>query len=152
MRKMMMSAALALGLAGCSVATPFRFSAPDASASGDTVIVAITEARLGDDAAQRRAFWTHVERVEATLEGRPGFLGFSKRTEVFGDLSWTMTAWADEASLDAFVRSETHQTAIAEAYGGLEGARFVRFTMSRAALPPPWSEALERLDRSGRSY
>lgn len=144
--------AIALGLSGCAVSTPFQKAEPQSPPSSDAVIVAITEATLGDDAAQRRAFWANVERVDASLPTRDGFLGVSKRTELFGDRVWTMTVWEDEASLDAFVRSDVHQTAIAEAYGGLDGARFVRFEVTLGAVPVAWSDAIERLTTSGRRY
>ncbi|MEL6977897.1 MAG: antibiotic biosynthesis monooxygenase [Pseudomonadota bacterium] len=145
----------ALSLAGCALATPFETAegaAPAHQTGRATAIIAITEARLGDDAALRSAFWTNVERVEASLEGQPGFLGHSKRTKLLGDVVWTMTAWTDEDSLDAFVGGEVHQAAIAEAYAGLEGARFVRFEVERGAVPPDWDAALERLEAEGRGY
>lgn len=153
MKMLLSAAAVALGLSGCAIATPFR-GADEAAPSpeGATAIVAITEATLGDDAALRRAFWTNVDRVEATLQKQPGFLGHSKRRALFDDVAWTMTVWSDEESLDAFVASEAHQTAIAEAFDGVEGARFVRFETERDALPVDWSIALERLETEGRGY
>ncbi|MEL6281892.1 MAG: hypothetical protein AAFQ73_03955 [Pseudomonadota bacterium] len=151
--KLLVSAALAIGVSGCAIATPFEF-AEDAPAptSSSRVVVVITEAQLGDDSVQRRIFWRHVTHVEASLKSNARFLGFAKRLELFGDRAWTMTAWADTESLDAFVRSDAHQTAIAEAYGGLKGARFARVEMARSELPPDWSRMLELLDETGRSY
>lgn len=143
----------ALGLAGCAIATPFKPAAHAPPGAGDRpAIIAVTEARLGDNRALRRAFWDHVDKVEASLPDQPGFLGFSKRTELFGDRAWTMTAWTDEDSLEAFVRSETHQRAIAAAFGALDGARFARIETTRGAMPPDWDAALRQLDQAGRAY
>lgn len=139
-------------LAGCAIATPFRTSETASSEAGETAIVAITQAELGDDAQLRRAFWRNVDRVEASLARQPGFLGVSMRRRLLGDVAWTMTAWADEESLNAFVASAVHQRAIAEAFGGLAEAQFVRFEVARTDLPVDWSTALERLEAGGRGY
>ncbi len=142
-----------LGLSACAVATPFRGPGYD-PASGPTIggarlVVAVTNARLG---TERGVFWENVARVEASLADRPGFVGHSKRTPILGGEAWTLSVWTDEAALDAFVASETHQRAIAEAYPGLAGTRFHRFELDRAAVPPSWEEALARLEAEGRSY
>lgn len=152
-RRWLIAASLALGVSGCAIATPFR-AADDASSQVYTgaVVVAITEAQLGDDRAGRRAFWRHVDLVTATLREQPGFIGVSLRREILGDTTWTMTVWRDEESLDAFVRSDTHQEAIAAAFGALAGARFVRFEVNGGDLPVDWDAALERLETDGRGY
>jgi heme-degrading monooxygenase HmoA len=43
---------------------------------------------------------------------QPGLLGHAVRFEIFGNKAWTMTAWKDEASLTAFVRSPAHRAAV----------------------------------------
>lgn len=139
----------ALLIGACTMATPFRGPGP-ASAEG-VVTLAVTRATLGDDPALRARFWENVARVEASLAAQPGFLGFSKRTEILGDTAWTLTAWADRASLDAFVQGPAHRTAMREANAGLAGSRFVRYEAPAADWPPRWDEALARLSRDGRA-
>ena len=144
-------------LGSCATATPFRGPGYDAKLGvtlpgGEPVVVAVTQATLGDDADDRAAFWDHVSRVEASLTDRPGFIGYSKRASVFGGEAWTMTVWADETSLTAFVRSDAHQAAIREAFGGLADARFARFAIAREDVPVSWDEALVRLDEENRGY
>ena len=144
-------------LGGCATATPFRGPGYDPKAGvtlpgAEPVIVAITQATLGDESDSRAVFWDHVSRVEASLGNRPGFVGYSKRAEVFGDEAWTMTVWADEASLTAFVRSDVHQAAIREVFGRLADARFARFAVEREDVPVSWDQALVRLDEENRGY
>lgn len=143
-----LTATLLLG--GCQLATPFR--GPDlALATQDaTAVVAITHVVFNDDRAAREHFWDGVAQVEASLDGRPGFLGFSKRTRLLGGEAWTMTAWADQASLQAFVTSPAHQAAMATGYAALAEARFARVSLARNALPLDWTTALDLLDREGR--
>ena len=156
MTKWMMMAAAA-ALTGCIVDTPFRGPGYDPNTgvtvqSVDTFIVAVTNAQLRDDWRLRSRFWDHVEKVEETLNGRPGFVGFSKRTELFGDQAWTMTVWTDEASLDAFVASAVHQTAIEQAMPSLTAARFARLEVGRSELPVSWDRALGQLKANARDY
>ncbi len=147
----------AVASSGCEIATPFRGPGYDAKTGvrnehARTLLVAVTKAELHDERSLRTRFWNHVDKVEKSLEGRPGFIGFSKRQELFGDQAWTMTVWTDEASLDAFVGSSDHQAAMAEASYLLKSARFVRFQIDRSEVPVPWASALERLAASTRQY
>jgi heme-degrading monooxygenase HmoA len=140
-------------LGGCTVATPFRGPATDGASAGrghDRVIVAMTHAVLGPDDDLRASFWHHVAQVEATLPAQPGFLGHSKRVELFGDQAWTMTVWRDAASLRAFVRSPAHRKAIRGGYDAVTSARFAQVEMKREAIPLSWEEALELLAQHGR--
>lgn len=137
-------------LGGCQLATPFRGPDLPPASPHDTAIVAITHVVFNDDRAARRHFWDAVAHVEDSLDRRPGFLGFSKRTRLWGGEAWTMTAWTDEASLQAFVASPAHQGAMGTGYAALAEARFARVSLARHALPLDWTKALDILDREGR--
>ena len=142
-------------LGGCTISTPFKGPGYDrgqgvtGNSGGDTVVVALTHAMLGE---QRRNFDRGVERVVDSLAQQPGLIGYSLRRELFGNEAWTMTVWRDEASLDAFVRSSAHQQAIREGAGDLAGANFRRFELPAAELPIDWDTALAYLATSQRSY
>ena len=146
--------ALAL-LGGCAISTPFQGPGYDRSTgvSSDRadgiVIVALTHAVLGKE---RRNFDRGVDRVVDSLAQQPGLIGYSLRRELFGNEAWTMTVWRDEASLEDFVRSSTHQQAIRDGAGELAGVNFSRFELPATELPIGWDTALEYLAASGRSY
>ena len=140
-------------ISGCDVATPFRGSGYQSEAGvtigeGDELIVAITNAELSEDDQLRSVFWGYVKKVERSLDGRSGFVGYSKRAELLGSEVWTMTVWTDKASLEAFVRSDEHQAAIREALPALSSVRFARFEVGRAEIPVSWERALTELERA----
>lgn len=148
---------LAIGLSACNVATPYRgpkvsSSGPAASATGPTVYVGVTHAVLKDDRQYRSLFFDYVKEVEESLSQNSGFLGFSKRVALFGNDAWTMSVWTDEASMDAFVRSEAHQRAIRNAFKALEYARFARLEINAEEAPLSWDRALQVLESNSRVY
>jgi len=147
----------ALLLGGCVVSTPFVGPGYDpASQRADggkaQVVLSLTQAVLKDDSEARDLFRDYVEVVEASLPERHGFIGFSKRTELFGSNAWTMTVWSDAASLEAFVDSTPHRAAMQAAMGALVDARFARVNIDRRELPVSWERALELLENNGRHY
>ena len=143
-------AALATILSGCAISTPFRGPGFDSSggvtaANSGTVYVSITRATYSRESSARTEFWDHVDRVEDSLGSQSGFIGFSKRRELFGNTAWTMTVWTDRSSMQAFVSSDAHRTAIASSPRTLEGASFHGFEVSADEVPVPWTTALDRL-------
>ncbi|MCK6552240.1 DUF3291 domain-containing protein [Myxococcota bacterium] len=145
-----------LFLAGCPVAKPFSGPGYDRAIGaalgpgGDTVIVAITNAKL--DGRARGDFDLHTKRIIASLDAQPGFIGASVRTRLFGDEVWTMTAWDDEASLDAFVTSRVHLDGMKKGSAAVTAARFARIEVPRRELPLSWARAVELLDARGDGY
>lgn len=142
--------AAALLLGGCTISTPHEDFSRQSSA--DRVVVSITHAMLVDDRELRQRFWDQVERVEASLQDRPGLLGFSKRVEILGDDAWTMTVWQDNESLQAFLTSDPHRSAMRDGMIGLRGARFARVELDRQDIPLSWDRALAYLETDGRGY
>lgn len=134
-------AGLATTLTSCALATPF--SGPGRTPDGGPVFVAVTNAVLHPD--KRRAFDEHTRRVIASLPAHDGYLGHSVRGRVMGHEVWTITVWRDEESLDAFVESPVHRTAIREGLGGVRTAKFLRFEWP-GDRPPSWAEILRRLE------
>ena len=137
-------------IAGCAISTPFKGPGYDRDQGvtiegDDKVVVALTEAVLDGSRSQRSTFWDYVSQVEATLPGRPGFIGYALRREVIGSRAWTMTVWTDEESLDGFVRSDVHQAAIQASMEALACADFARATLDQTDIPISWDRALELL-------
>ncbi len=102
--------AMLTGLAGCSIATPFRYAGPTVteSAGSENLIVSLTMTEYKPGWKSRRVFWRHVGQVEKSLSDRPGLVGYSLRRQIIGNRAWTMTVWKDESSLLAFIRSPAH--------------------------------------------
>ena len=142
---------------GCVINTPLKGPGVD-SGSGEmkdgaeTVFVGLTYALLVDDPKLHSTFWSHVGKVEASLPGHPGFVGYSKRKRLFGNEAWTMTIWTDEKSLKDFIESEVHQTAIRESMRALDSAAFARIELKREEIPLSWKSAQQMLDKYGRHY
>ncbi len=148
---------LFFALSACTVSSPFEGPGFDEQEGvtvegSDRLVVAVTNGELRGGSDLRARFWDHVSRVEATLAARPGYMGHSKRRELFGDQVWTLSVWRDEASLEDFVRSDVHQTAISEGMASLKTARFARFEIERKKLPITWERALTALETNARGY
>ena len=142
-----------LNIAGCAISTPYRGADAGGDPSGDEmVLVVLTHAELAEGTDSASAFWSNVSAVADSLEGRPGFVGYRLRRELFGRDSWTMTVWTDVAALEAFVESDIHQTAIREGWPALARARFARVTLPRSDIPISWARAEALLDATGREY
>jgi len=87
--------------------------------------------RDGAPAGDAREFFKDTKAVLATMADQPGLLGHAVRFEIFGNKAWTMTAWKDEASLTAFVRSPAHREAVRRSG---ETAQNIRFGVGRSAV------------------
>jgi heme-degrading monooxygenase HmoA len=136
-------------VAGCQVASPFRgpgfdrkrgVTLPDA---GNTVTVGITHAILAGD---RSTFDDSTRKTIDSLPTNDGFIGFSVRSRVFGNEVWTMTAWRDEASLDAFVASPVHRAAMRSGLSAVARAQFLRLQVPKETMPLSWDEVLTKLE------
>ena len=142
-----------LNITGCAISTPYRSADTGLAPVGsDTVLVALTHAELAEGTDDASAFWSNVSAVADSLEGRPGFIGYRLRRELLGRNSWTMTVWTDEASLEAFVRGDVHQTAIREGWPALARARFARVMLPMSDIPISWDRVEALLDANGREY
>jgi heme-degrading monooxygenase HmoA len=129
-------------LGGCAYTAPFRKTAlarEGGLAPGQKVVVALsaTEHRPG----QRREFFRDTRQVLAELPAQPGLVGYSFRFEIFGRTAWTMTAWNDTESLNAFVRSPAHREAVRRSDETAENFRFAAIEVPLGSLPLSWHEA-----------
>lgn len=139
-------------LGACSFVTPFRMPEAARDEPEATALVAVTNAVLKDDPALRWLFMRQTARVTDALRTQPGFLGESRRGSLARGELWTMTAWTGPGALELFIDSEVHSSAIRAATPALLRAKFARFEVTRAELPPSWTRAFEALERGGRSY
>jgi heme-degrading monooxygenase HmoA len=108
------------------------------------VVVALsaTEHRPG----MRREFFRDTRRLLAELPTQPGLVGYSFRFELLGPSAWTMTAWNNDASLNAFVRSPEHREAVRRSGETAQNLRFATIEMPVGSLPLNWREARRLLE------
>jgi ADP-ribosylglycohydrolase/heme-degrading monooxygenase HmoA len=105
------------------------------------VTISATEHRPG----QRRPFFEDTHKVLADLPSQPGLLGHAFRFELIGNKAWTITAWRDQASQDAFVHSPAHRTAVRRSPETTQNTRFVTLRRPLSSLPLRWPEILALL-------
>jgi len=83
--------------------------------------------------------------VVRQLERTEGLLGYSLRAQPFARTFWTLSAWADEQFLAAFVREMPHSAVMAKLRPHMGATLFTTWTVPAASLPPSWDDAIERL-------
>ena len=93
-------------------------------------------------------FMWHSLGVARQARRAPGFLG----GRLMGDgrkASWTVTAWADEASMKAFRNSGAHRNAMPKLYEWGDESSYIHWEQDAGRLPDK-KEAHRRLRDEGR--
>ena len=143
--------AAALGLAGCTIAQPFRASGLSDAGPGPYLVV-LTQAKLSPAPGAADTFFEISEALEKDMRARPGYVGHARRKQIFGDTAWTMTVWRDTEAMLAFVNGPAHAAAMRQTPDLVADARFARTWVSAEDLPLSWDEAEALLASSGRAY
>lgn len=143
-------------LAACAVSTPYTtpegLALRDSLETRSSVFIAITEIDFAASDMKRATFNRYMTDVEANLPHQIGFIGFTKRMELFGSKAWTMTIWEDIGSMTAFMYGPDHARAVEGTKKQAISARFVNFEIASTTAPISWGDALARLGLEGRSY
>jgi quinol monooxygenase YgiN len=84
-------------------------------------------------------------RIVRQLRRSEGLVGYALKAELVRKTFWTMSAWADDEALRAFVRSDAHVHAMAALSPHMNGAHIETFTLSGSELPLEWSTVADRL-------
>jgi heme-degrading monooxygenase HmoA len=139
-------------ISACSLSMPFRSSkALDNILPDALVTIGITHVTLGADSKNNDIFWKYTTQVLDSLPNHKGYLGHKVRKQLFGNEAWTMTVWADERSLNGFVQSDVHTTAIQQGLNAVSKARFVRLNINRSKIPLSWDDAEKIMDEKGHN-
>jgi heme-degrading monooxygenase HmoA len=85
--------------------------------------------------------------IQRELRRTDGIIGYSLLAHPLRRDFWTLSAWHNKASLNSFVRSQVHATAIKTLRAHMGQTRFIEWTASGSSLPPTWSNALTRFYR-----
>ena len=80
-----------------------------------------------------------------------GVVGYSLLAQPLKGTFWTLSAWNDQAALDAFVRSMPHLGVMGKLRPHMGPTKFTTWTVSGSALPVTWDDAIERLMGSAAS-
>ncbi|MCB9797778.1 MAG: hypothetical protein H6741_34295 [Alphaproteobacteria bacterium] len=108
----------------------------------DTYVAVATCAR--PDKADREAASSHVDAVEASLQGVEGLVYYSLSGSILHGEAQTLSVWTDRATMYAWVSSGAHQTA-------MDSLDFTFdhdvWDVAASELPLDFDEARDRLDQ-----
>ena len=91
------------------------------------------------------AFLRDTKRVRQQLETADGLLGYSLTARVSSKTFLTLSAWRDEAALQAFAYAFPHSEVMKSLRGRMGTTTFVTWTIRGADLPLGWRDAYEHL-------
>jgi hypothetical protein len=98
------------------------------------------------------AFMGAALKLRKQVREMPGTLGVSLIAQPSRKTFWTLSAWIDQPSLDAFVGMPAHVAVMRRFHDRLEDSAFTTWKMSTTELPEPrsnakklWSEVKQRL-------
>ena len=118
-------------------------AAPGADPSHDEVVVMASLLRLRSVRRVPR-FLRSALAIRRQVLRADGALGVALNTALPRTF-FTLSAWRDGDALNAFVRSEPHLSSMRRYRPAMTDARFVFWSSPADSLPPPWSEAQQRL-------
>jgi hypothetical protein len=125
--------------------------ARSSDADPEAVVVLGTQLRLGSY-RHTFGFLRVAMRVRKQLIGSPGALGVSLLAKPLRKTYWTLSAWTDQESMDAFVHTQPHLDVMRRYHDRLDGAWFTSWSPTASELPKPnsnakalWAEARDRL-------
>ena len=87
--------------------------------------------------------------VRRQVRRTEGALGVSLIAQPTRKTFFTLSAWADQAALDEFVRTRPHRDVMARFPPKMRGSTFVTWTMPGDELPVDWRVAKERIAGAG---
>lgn len=93
------------------------------------------------------AFMTQAIRAWRQARRSPGAFGVTLRAQPLRCTYWTLSAWTDQAALDAFARAEPHRTIMKRVRPWAKTATFRFWTAEVRDLTPDrlWAEAERRI-------
>ncbi|HVJ98192.1 MAG TPA: DUF3291 domain-containing protein, partial [Acidimicrobiia bacterium] len=74
-------------------------------------------------------------KIRKQVRGSDGAVGVSLIAQPARKTFWTLSAWTDEAALEAFVRTAPHVGIMGKYHDRLRGTAFTQWTIEPGALP-----------------
>ncbi len=84
--------------------------------------------------------------VARQLEHSDGLIGYSLLAQPTKKTFWTLSAWQDRPSLQAFVRALPHVRIMTTLRPHMEPTRFTTWDAPGSSLPINWPDAIEHLN------
>jgi heme-degrading monooxygenase HmoA len=112
---------------------------------GSTYVVSSTYLALMPDPAAQQAFGESMGPIIPALLGNPGMIATSLGLSMQCSTARTLTVWASEEAMMAFVTSDAHATAIARVAEISRGDSLVTHWTGAAIPEITWDEALARV-------
>ena len=91
-------------------------------------------------------FFRGVMAVRRQLASASGLVGYSLRARIGAKRYWTLSVWADEASLREFMRAPPHVDLMTALHPVIGRTRFVQWTITSEDGLPTWSAPTRRLE------
>jgi hypothetical protein len=107
--------------------------------------LAATTMGLVSDAAMQTALNQLGPPVFNELATQPGLIGYMSANSQKCQYIRTFTVWKDRTSMEAFVMSTPHATAMSQVRTVARAAAFVTWTIDASALPPTWAMARQQI-------
>jgi quinol monooxygenase YgiN len=89
-------------------------------------------------------FLIYTMQVVQQLATAPGLVGYSLLARPLSKKFWTLSAWENDAALEAFVRHPPHVRIMVALAPHLDRTDFLRWPIKGSQLPPNWDHALAR--------
>jgi quinol monooxygenase YgiN len=90
-------------------------------------------------------FLRDAQAIRRQLRTTPGLVGYALDADIFRKTFWTLSAWRDDASLQAFVQSEPHRAVMTRIHPLMNQPAFAFDRVPGRELPPKWAFAREAL-------
>jgi heme-degrading monooxygenase HmoA len=90
-------------------------------------------------------FLRDAMEIRGQLARADGLVGYGLQAELGRKVFWTFSAWADQASLDAFARSDPHRRITRRLAPFMGETRFETLTVAGERLPLGWPEIQQQI-------
>ena len=120
----------------------------ESTTAGSEVVVLASSLRLRS-VRHVPGFLRHALRIRRQVLRSPGAIGVSLIAQPSRKTFWTLSAWTDEAAINAFVGAEPHRSTMGRYHDRLAGAQFTTWSTAATASPAARSNAKE-LWKEGR--
>jgi Domain of unknown function (DUF3291) len=91
-------------------------------------------------------FFYYTRRIQSQLKTARGVVGYSLLAHVLAKRFWTLSVWENEVVLTDFIHNQPHREAMITLRRYMAGTEFARWKIKGTAVPPSWSEAMERFN------
>jgi heme-degrading monooxygenase HmoA len=86
-------------------------------------------------------------RIRRATLNAPGAVGLSLRAAPLSRTFWTLSSWADQEAITAFVVSDVHIAVMNRYRDRMAGSHFHTWTETEPTTQPPcWGDAMHRYD------